>query len=105
MPGWLRDVSRTSKIVFSGIAVLITIAVIITLTSGNPGPRPAPPAAKAFTLKALGSPGQQVSLAAFAGKPLVLNFFASRCTPSRHATPLLARLYRYSCGRTPLVRS
>jgi len=103
MPGWLRDASRTGKIVWSGIAVLIAIAVIITLTSGNPGPRPTPPAAKAFTLKALGSPGHQVSLAAFAGKPLVINFFASWCTPCRHETPLLARFYRDSGGRIPIV--
>jgi cytochrome c biogenesis protein CcmG, thiol:disulfide interchange protein DsbE len=65
--------------------------------------RPADPAAPAFNLPVLGHSGQHVSLTDYAGKPLIVNFFASWCTPCQQETPLLARFYRTEHGRVALV--
>jgi cytochrome oxidase Cu insertion factor (SCO1/SenC/PrrC family) len=58
------------------------------------GPRqPSPSAgggAPPFTLN--GTDGRQVNLASLAGKPLVINFWASYCPPCRAEMPLLQRL-------------
>jgi cytochrome c biogenesis protein CcmG, thiol:disulfide interchange protein DsbE len=104
-PARRRGISRQSKIVLAGAAAaLLAIVVISVATAGSKaGPPRTPAAAKAFTLSLLGHPGQHVSLAAFAGRPLIINFFASWCTPCRHETPLLARFYRDSGGRTLII--
>jgi thiol-disulfide isomerase/thioredoxin len=103
--GRRRGISRQSKIVLAGAAAaLLAIVVISVATTGSKAAPPrTPQAAKAFTLSLLGHPGQHVSLAAFAGRPLIINFFASWCTPCQHETPLLARFYRDSGGRTLIV--
>jgi thiol-disulfide isomerase/thioredoxin len=100
-----RGISRQSKIVLAGAAAaLLAIVVITVATAGSKATLPrTPPAAKAFTLSLLGHPGQHVSLAAFAGRPLIINFFASWCPPCKHETPLLARFYRDSGGRTLII--
>jgi len=101
-----RGISRQSKIVLVGAAVaLLAIVVITVATAGSKAtpPRTPPAAAKAFTVSLLGHPGQHVSLAAYAGRPLIINFFASWCTPCQHETPLLARFYRDSGGRTLII--
>jgi cytochrome c biogenesis protein CcmG, thiol:disulfide interchange protein DsbE len=101
-----RRISRQSKIVLVGAAVaLLAIVVITVATAGSKStpPRTPPAAAKAFTVSLLGHPGQHVSLAAYAGRPLIINFFASWCTPCQHETPLLARFYRDSGGRTLII--
>jgi thiol-disulfide isomerase/thioredoxin len=103
--GRRRGISRQSKIVLAGAAVaLLAIVVITVATAGSKAAPPrTPPAAQAFTLSLLGHPGQHVSLAAYAGRPLIINFFASWCPPCRHETPLLARFYRDSGGRTLII--
>jgi cytochrome c biogenesis protein CcmG/thiol:disulfide interchange protein DsbE len=62
-----------------------------------------PPAAKSFTLKKLDQPGGQISLAAYAGKPVIINFFASWCTPCKKETPLLAKFYKSSHGKVVII--
>jgi cytochrome oxidase Cu insertion factor (SCO1/SenC/PrrC family) len=58
------------------------------------GPRQASPSAGGgappFTLN--GTDGRQVTVASLAGKPLVINFWASYCPPCRAEMPLLQRL-------------
>jgi thiol-disulfide isomerase/thioredoxin len=61
------------------------------------------PAAKSFSLKVLTRPGQQISLAEYAGKPVIINFFASWCTPCKKETPLLARFYKSSHGKVVII--
>jgi len=60
------------------------------------------PAAQGFSLPLLGQSGQ-VSLAQYAGKPLIVNFFASWCGPCAKETPMLARFYRSHQGSVALV--
>jgi thiol-disulfide isomerase/thioredoxin len=50
-------------------------------------------AGPAFDLAALNDPAGHVALASYAGKPVIVNFFASWCGPCRTETPLLAQYY------------
>jgi cytochrome c biogenesis protein CcmG/thiol:disulfide interchange protein DsbE len=103
--GRLRGMSRQSKIVLAGAAVaLLAIAAITVVTAGSKATPPrVQPVAKAFTLGILGHPGQHVSLARFAGRPLIVNFFASWCVPCKRETPLLARFYAEHGGRDLII--
>ena len=93
-----------SAILMAGAACLVVVAVLaVTVTaSGSPGRRPEP-LAKAFTLGQLGHGGQHVSLAAYAGRPVIVNFFASWCGPCKKETPLLARFYAQHHGRIQVI--
>jgi cytochrome c biogenesis protein CcmG/thiol:disulfide interchange protein DsbE len=63
-----------------------------------------PSAAPAFSIPALAATaGQQVSLSQYAGKPLIVNFFASWCPPCQQETPLLASFYAGSHGHVTLI--
>ncbi len=96
--GWFGALSRGRKLalIWSASAVAVVIALLaLGATSGGRTPSHAPPPrAQAFTLAALGHPGQHISLAQYAGHPLILNFFASWCEPCQRETPLIARFYR-----------
>ncbi len=99
----LRRTSRTTRIACIAAALAIAALAIISLTgTGAAGPR-TPPVARSFSLQALGQPGRRVSLAAFAGRPVIVNFFASWCAPCKRETPLLARFYKDSGGRTAII--
>ncbi len=95
--GWFGGLSRGRKLALtwsaSVLAVVIALLAIGATSGGGPSHAP-PPRAQAFTLAALGQPGQHVSLAQYAGHPLILNFFASWCEPCQRETPLIARFYR-----------
>jgi cytochrome c biogenesis protein CcmG/thiol:disulfide interchange protein DsbE len=97
--------SRQSKIVLAGAAAaLLAIAAITAVTAGSKAtpPRVQPPA-KAFTIGLLGHSGQHVSLAQYAGRPLIINFFASWCIPCKRETPLLAKYYAEHHGRDLII--
>jgi thiol-disulfide isomerase/thioredoxin len=47
--------------------------------------------------------GQQVSLASFEGRPLVINFFAAWCEPCKREAPELTRLEKRYGNRISLV--
>jgi cytochrome c biogenesis protein CcmG, thiol:disulfide interchange protein DsbE len=104
--GRRRGFTRQSTIVLAAAgAALLAIALIgVLLTAGSKAAPPrTPPLARAFTLSMLGHPGQHVSLAGYAGRPLIINFFASWCPPCKRETPLLARFYASHGGRTLII--
>ena len=91
-----------SAIVALCVAGSLTAVALASSASGQAAP-PADPAAAAFSLPALGPSGQQVSLAGYRGKPLIVNFFASWCEPCQKETPMLARFYRTEHGKVAIV--
>ncbi|HEY3763857.1 MAG TPA: TlpA disulfide reductase family protein [Gaiellales bacterium] len=68
-------------------------AVPITPADRKPAP----------TFSGMGLAGQDVSLHAYAGKPVVINFFASWCAPCRAEAPGLARLAHQFGSRVQLI--
>jgi cytochrome c biogenesis protein CcmG, thiol:disulfide interchange protein DsbE len=113
--GAIREVRQTAarhKIV-SGLVALCVVGSLIALglvAGGSGAPSPAgaagaapDPAAPAFSLPVLGQSGPKISLAGYAGRPLIVNFFASWCEPCQQETPLLARFYRAEHGQVALV--
>ena len=103
--GRLRLMNRQSKIVLAGAAAaLLAIVAITAFTVGSKAAPPrVQPVAKAFTLGLLGHTGQHVSLASYAGRPLIINFFASWCPPCKRETPLLAKFYAEHHGRDLII--
>jgi cytochrome c biogenesis protein CcmG/thiol:disulfide interchange protein DsbE len=106
--GAVREVWRSAvrhKLVSALIAVCVAGSLIgIALAGSGSGPHAqADPMAPAFRLPALAQSGQQVSLGSYAGQPLIVNFFASWCSPCQQETPLLARFYRDEHGRVAMV--
>jgi cytochrome c biogenesis protein CcmG, thiol:disulfide interchange protein DsbE len=103
--GWIRGRRRPSTlaIVVAVCAALVAAVIAIDSTTHKPNPAAAPPLAPSFTLPSLRDPGQQVSLAAYRGHPLIVNFFASWCVPCQRETPLLARFYSESRGSVVII--
>ncbi len=101
----LRTVSRRVKIGVgcSIAAIAVAIGLVLASASGPTKPAGPPPLAKTFALQAVGQPGQTVSLASYAGRPVVVNFFASWCAPCQRETPLLARYYSSQHGRVVVI--
>jgi thiol-disulfide isomerase/thioredoxin len=95
--------ARRNKVI-TGISALFVVAIIVvSLTTNSSSASPSYPAAAGFTLPALGQTGQQVSLGQYAGKPVIVNFFASWCPPCQQETPLLASWYKQEHGRIALL--
>jgi cytochrome c biogenesis protein CcmG, thiol:disulfide interchange protein DsbE len=102
LPGGRR---APTVLVVAIVASVILIGAIIAIdaTADRTPPAAAPRPAPAFTLPSLRDPGQQVSLAAYHGQPLIVNFFASWCSPCKKETPLLAGFYRASRGKVVII--
>ncbi len=91
------------KVITGSIAVFIAAVIAVTLaTSGTAAP-PSYLAASGFRVAALGKPGQQVALSQYAGKPVIINFWASWCEPCQQETPLLASWYKQQHGHVVLL--
>jgi len=109
----------------TAIALLLVVAAVVGVASGSLKGAPAacsttsgdtiayscPAAAPAFSLPALSATGAAstaggtgtVSLAQYAGKPLVVNFFASWCAPCQRETPLIASFYKANAGHVIIL--
>jgi cytochrome c biogenesis protein CcmG, thiol:disulfide interchange protein DsbE len=95
--------ARQHKVITGSIAVFIAAVIAVSLaTSGSAAPPPGK-AAPGFALTALGKPGQQVALSQYAGKPVIVNFWASWCEPCQKETPLLASWYKEQHGHVVLL--
>jgi len=81
-------------------AVATVIAIDSTTHHGTPV---AAPPAPAFTLPSLRDPAHTVSLSAYRGVPVIVNFFASWCGPCERETPMLATFYRSLAGKTVII--
>ena len=114
--GAIGDVWRTAvrHKVISGLIALCVAGSLVAIgvagsasgaagASGQPAKAAADVAAPAFSLPVLGHSGQHVSLSQYAGRPLIVNFFASWCDPCKTETPLLAKFYRAEKGKVALV--
>jgi cytochrome c biogenesis protein CcmG/thiol:disulfide interchange protein DsbE len=99
---WRSALRHKLASAFVVLCVAGSLAGIALVTSVRPGVA-ADPDAPAFGLPVLGHPGQRVSLADYAGRPLIVNFFASWCAPCQQETPLLARFYRSEHGEIALI--
>lgn len=104
---WFGGLSTRARLALTGsAAVLAVVAVLLALSATSAGsakPTVSHPRAPGFSLAVLGHPGQHISLARYAGRPLIINFFASWCTPCQRETPLLARFYRSRHGRVAML--
>jgi cytochrome c biogenesis protein CcmG/thiol:disulfide interchange protein DsbE len=112
----------------TAIAALLVVAAVVGVATGSLKGAPAsgtascsssgtnsivytcPSAAPAFTLPALtaastagSTAAGTVSLTQYAGKPLIVNFFASWCGPCQQETPLIARFYKANAGHVTIL--
>jgi cytochrome c biogenesis protein CcmG/thiol:disulfide interchange protein DsbE len=104
----LRRLGLAGQVLVTCGAALLAVVAAIWLAGSGGGPASGPraaggPLAGNFSLPQLGHPGRTVSLAGYAGKPVIVNFFASWCVPCQQETPELARFYRQAGGRTAIV--
>jgi cytochrome c biogenesis protein CcmG, thiol:disulfide interchange protein DsbE len=100
----LRWVTR-HKVTTGVVTVcVVVVAVLSVVTSGSGAATPrSDPRAASFSLPLLGSSGKKVALSQYAGKPVIVNFWASWCSPCQAETPLLASWYRQEKGRVALL--
>jgi peroxiredoxin len=98
----------TVALITAGSALIVAVVLFGRSHAGairSPGITLPPPgartAAPSFDERTLG--GRTVSLAAYRGRPLVINFFAAWCAPCRREAPQLVQLDRRYRGRVALL--
>ncbi len=103
----LRTAGRLAgrhKLITATVAVFAGAVIAVSLvTAGSGSSPPDYPVAPGFTITALGQAGQHISLSQYAGKPLIVNFWASWCSPCQQETPLLAHWYSAQHGHVIVV--
>ena len=97
--------SRRRRVVMAvaGVAMVTAAAGVVAAWRGgsdgvtDEGPAPA------FDLPRVGMDGERVSLGDFAGRPVVVNFWASWCVPCRQEMPALQATSERLAGRVAFV--
>jgi cytochrome c biogenesis protein CcmG, thiol:disulfide interchange protein DsbE len=105
LPGTARRTAGLAwrhKVITGSVVVFVAALIAVSLATTGGTAKTYPPAAS-FSLTALGKPGQQVSLGQYAGKPVIVNFWASWCDPCQQETPLLASWYKQQHGHVVLL--
>jgi len=100
-PGGKRP--RLAVVVAAGVCAAVVTTVITIDSTTHRGTPAAAPLAPAFTLPSLRDPAHTVSLSAYQGVPVIVNFFASWCPPCERETPTLATFYRSVAGKTVII--
>jgi cytochrome c biogenesis protein CcmG, thiol:disulfide interchange protein DsbE len=97
------------------VVVLVTVVTVAIASSGGDSAAPGPPGCRvqvaapasprvAPGFRAPGLRGGCVDLAAYAGRPIVVNFWASYCHPCRQEFPLFRRaLRRYRSAELQVI--
>jgi len=98
LPGAVRLGAQALAV--GAVAALATV-LVWRLTHQTPPPKVGAPA-PAFSLARLDGKGR-VSLASLRGKTVVLNFWASWCTPCKREAPALEQLWQDYRGRGVVV--
>jgi cytochrome c biogenesis protein CcmG, thiol:disulfide interchange protein DsbE len=102
-PGDLRRQPRRRRAVLAVAAAVVVIIAVVAVLIGAGSPAKTRETAKNFRLPELGHAGQFVSLTAYAGRPVIINFFASWCGPCQRETPLLASFYSEHHGSVVII--
>jgi cytochrome c biogenesis protein CcmG/thiol:disulfide interchange protein DsbE len=85
-------------------AVVLTVAGLAMSACVGPSTLNATPQpASSFSLAGLASPRQRIALSDYAGKPLIINFFAAWSPPCLSETRLLGRFDRYYHEPVPII--
>lgn len=96
---------RGLAIAVGGAAIAAVVSVAAVSSGGAPVEHrvAVEGAAPAFDLPRVGAPDERVTLADFAGRPLVVNFWASWCVPCRKEMPALEAAAERLAGRVGFV--
>ena len=102
-PGRRRRRIVVGSVVALAVAAAAVAAAVSSGTAGGGDRVAVEGETPGFDLPRVGSPDERVTLAEFAGRPLVVNFWASWCVPCRKEMPALQATAERLAGRVGFV--